>query len=250
MLNVYTKSGRSCIALLMLLGFALLCGGGCQPYAQGRSAEELLSLSISGLAGVDQYSFTGKTVIRNAAGVQTPPVIFQGKVEDHHNIKVQSSEKTYIDHFASQPLALLKKIQAGKAKVEVVGAKSGQSTAVLRIEMDPSKARRIWQDQLTASMNEVEKKLDPAKAERSLQPLQQSSKEAYLKEWKAELDHSKKQLEKMLGSLQVESVYELTIDRKRLLPLKLDEQTLLHYEVDGNKLKEGRKAEMTFAPSG
>ena len=51
----------------------------------------------------------------------------------------------------------------------------------------------------------------------------------------------------MLSTLQVNSSYRLIIDRKRLVPLKLEENSVLHYRTsDGEHHTESRKTQMTI----
>ncbi|MBW7457551.1 hypothetical protein K0U00_26255, partial [Paenibacillus sepulcri] len=69
---------------------------------------------------------------------------------------------------------------------------------------------------------------------------------SFQKEWQAEITRSGRLLEDMLSTLQVSSTYKLIVDKKRLLPLRLQEHTILRYKTQGEQRQESRISDITF----
>jgi len=231
-----------------LLAWVALAAG-CDSLTDKKTPKELLSMSVSGLAGIDSYTFVETSGVTSAAGIKSASVTYRGEVQEHNRILLQSEDK----HTRSviPPLELLTAIEAGASHVELLPSKSGLRTAVLRIDLDPAAAAKQWETQLNdsiARLDNLNSPLSQAGGSKALSANGNNSTE-FDREWADEIARSKSELSKLLRNLRVESMYMLTIDRKRLLPLKLVEHTVLQYEAKGGKRKELRDSELIFATS-
>ncbi|GGG89561.1 hypothetical protein [Paenibacillus radicis (ex Gao et al. 2016)] len=218
------------IALLMLLL------AGCAGLRGDRSPEEWLSLSIAGLAATDNYAYKGQTVVATAEGWSHTPKTFQGKVVGHETIKAQAD-----DGVTWNPVELLKEIQTDHKQIEIVknagphtaAAKGAGKTVKLRVLTDEAAAREKWKQKLTGELDQLE----------SGAPIEQTE---YRKAYLNELNKSRAQLSSMLKTLQVHSEYQILIDASNLIPLSMEEQTVLTYIKDNKQKEEMRKTTMQF----
>ncbi|MCQ6560379.1 hypothetical protein [Paenibacillus mendelii] len=219
---------------------------GCQTTIHDKTPQEMLSLTVAGLAAVDRYTFTGTTAIYGADASSAKPITFQGSVEDHNRVQVQSSEMTATANIVHHPYSLLKQIEDTANTTEEIAALSSDRTAVLRIEADQAAARRKWITEMNEAFERSVKDDKTAADGHRRLTVNESSRSDYEQERATEISRLRKQLGEMLHSLEVQTSYRLVVDRKRLLPLKLQEHTVLQYKVEGQSQREERKAELAF----
>ncbi|UVI27862.1 hypothetical protein [Paenibacillus spongiae] len=231
-------------AALLIIGVAALSG--CQSTVRDKSPQEMLSLTVAGLAAVDRYTFTGTTSIYGADMGAAQPITFQGSVEDHKRIQVKSNKDNEDIQITRQPFNLLKHIEATAATTELVAANSGERTAVLRIVPDKAASRRTWIKKQNEAFERLVKDDELADGAGRKLSLKAGNRMSYEQERADEISRSRKQLAEMLNTLNVDTTYQLIIDRKRLLPLKLHEHTVLQYKADGKNQREERKSELIF----
>jgi hypothetical protein len=218
---------------------------GCTSPADGQTANELLSLSVSGLSGVDRYAFSGMTGIATAdAGVVTP-ISFQGLVEDHDRVRIQTDgDRSSIG--VIEPLDLLKQVQESAKKTKIINSESGVRTAMLLIEADDTVTRKYWRENIRSEFERLQRKAPEPSSGRIKARHHGASLTAFRKEWTEELKHSGRQLDQMLSTLRVHTTYKLLIDKTRMLPLRLQEHTVLHYRVGVAQMKESRNSDISF----
>ncbi|REE88659.1 hypothetical protein A8990_108155 [Paenibacillus taihuensis] len=233
---------------IVTFGCILLILPGCGNAADNRSPKELLSLSVSGLSGVDRYAFSGKTGIGfGDSKLVSKATSFEGTVENHNQVQVRASEN---DMFNTNvhPLDLLTEVQKSAQSTELVESESGNRTAVLHIKANDKLAVESWRNKLRTQFSALEQKVPAAlSAKMKSKQVKAAGKETALdKAWHEELTKSKRQLEDMLSTLQVQSDYRLIIDRKKLLPLQLEEQTILRYKAEGTPQQESRRTTVKF----
>ena len=148
---------------------------------------------------------------------------------------MKSNENGDVTGIIQDPLEFLKQVQASAKKTELMTEKSGKWTAVLAITSDEKAAAEIWRNNLKEQFKQIAKKV-PASAQDTL-----------VREWKEELVRSGEEFNQMLSTLHVNSSYRLIVDRKRLVPVKLEENSVLHYQtLDGEHHTESRKTKMNF----
>lgn len=214
--------------IAVLLAALWLTSAGCSNASH--PPEEWLNLSIAGLAGTDQYAFSGQTTIYTAEGFASAPRTFQGHIEEHTKLHAKDDDGEKLEW---SPIELLEKVKNADKKVSFNEAASTADTVALHIVLNDEDANKLWKEQLQEEMNAL-----AAKA-----PLEEG---AYKKAWMKELAQSRKQLDRMLKSLQVQAQYDVLIDRDSLVPLKLAEHTVFHYSLSGQDKQEKRDTNVTF----
>ncbi|MBB3114435.1 hypothetical protein FHS18_006556 [Paenibacillus phyllosphaerae] len=225
----------------------LLMLSGCSGRVAEKEPNELFSLAVSGLSGIDRYTFSGTSGATTPSNVKVSGVSFSGKVEGHKRIRMQSNEAT-VDaaRTVGDPLAYLKQMQLEATRITALPGESDNKVTVLQIETSSDSARKRWKKQLMQDF-------DQAVAGQDKQIGQQAAggktKSALSEELQAEVVRSRQQFNQLLQTLQVKTVCKLTIERKRLLPIKLLEHTTLIYEADGNQQQEAHQLEMRIMPA-
>ncbi len=217
------------ISILLLSGLVLLLSG-CGLFTANLEAEDWLSLSYASLEAMDNYEFSGSTVIELSGATVSKPITFQGKVNDHRKLSVQStSEQSQYTH-PSQILRLLKQYNGNGAEVSEQETDSETGASLIKVTMRENKedAQLRWSEQLRNQLNESI----------TDEPEQGTAQAAA---WTNELEKSKRELEEMLKTLQVDSVIDVWIDVRSILPVKLHENTQFTYLRDGEQVDESRK---------
>ncbi|MFF2093567.1 hypothetical protein [Paenibacillus sp. NPDC058174] len=227
--NATAAIRASLIALVMLLL------AGCAGLRGERSPEEWLSLSIAGLAATDNFAYKGQTTVSTAEGWSHEPRSFQGQVVGHETIKAKTD-----DGVTWNPVDLLKEIQADHKHIEIMqnaantsSPKGTGKTVRLRVQADEAAASEKWKRKLTGELDKLE----------SGAPIEQNE---YRKAYLNELNKSRTQLSAMLQTLRVRSEYQIVIDASSLVPLSMEEQSVLTYIKDTKPKEEMRKTTMQF----
>ncbi|OMF37546.1 hypothetical protein BK133_05710 [Paenibacillus sp. FSL H8-0548] len=222
---------KHAIAVKIIVISSFLTMTGCGNVDAKRTPEEWLSLSYSGLAATDQYAFTGSMSIKTAAGLEFKPEIFEGKVVDHKQLTLQSNSE---DPLHWNPVQVLGALNNNNEEIRIAASDTKESeTVTLLIKEHSDTSKKRWEQRLR---NELDELVAAAPAEGS--PGRQ--------EWMAELAHSREQLETMLKSMEAATEYELTIDRDRLLPLKMEEKTTFSYTYGKQPVSESRYTTVRF----
>ncbi len=221
----------------------------CGSASDNRSPHELLALSVSGLSSVDRYTFTGETGIGMGAGGEGIATTFQGTVENHDDVQLRASDAGVLAQ-GLHPLKLLSQVESTALKTELEADKSGGRTAVLRITADPKQAANMWANKLRGEFDRLEN-TTPGQLNVKLQSKQAVKAEtqgssSLDKAWRQELAKSKEELNAMLSTLTVQTTYRLVIDRKKLLPLAMEEYTLLHFTSRGQRAEESHRTKLSF----
>lgn len=233
--------------LVLVISCPIIFTEGCASPVVHKSPQELLSLSVAGLSGIDRYRFSGETGIETEDRVEVKPTAFQGTVENHNQVQVKSNEAGALTGIIRNPLELLKQVQSSAKKTELLSGESGERTAVLAITSDDKSAAKMWRNNLKEQFMQIANKMPAYSKGNSINANSQFTRDTLAHEWKAELIRSGAEFNQMLSTLQVNSSYRLVVDRKRLVPLKLEENSVLHYRTsDGEHHTESRKTEMTF----
>lgn len=219
-------------ALLSLLACTAWLSG-CMDVADRRTPEQWLTLSAAGLAATDKYSFSGSTSIIGADGWSYTPQRFSGEVLNHEQIR--SYAGTAADQSASRtPAELLKELQQSTNKVSIQTETTAEGHLVLHAALDKGAAKKRWEKRLTAEMAALASRAPSAEG-------------ALRQEWLRTYEASHQELKQMLASLEVDGQYELTIDRSRLVPLKLEEQTTFAYQKQGKRIMEKRTTNISLS---
>lgn len=186
-------------------------------------------MSISGLASIDQYEFSGETAVTLPNGVSGKPKAYRGKVIDHEKLIVQSEGESTSE---VNPAKLLAWIQNSPKEVSLM--KSDQEGLVqLSIHMKgdapAAKLTEQLQSELTALAADAPKE-----------------GAAYRKAWEEEFHRSKQQLNEVLKTLRVKSDYKLYVDRNKMLPMQLEEYSMISYVSQGRSHQETRRSRIAL----
>lgn len=233
--------------LFFVMNCLVVFAAGCASPVDHKSPEELLSLSVAGLSGIDRYTFNGQTGIAAGESVDVKSTAFQGMVQNHNQIQVKSKETEALTGIGN-PLELLKQVQATAKQTELVSDQSGKWTSVLAITSDEKAAAKVWKKNLKDQFEQISKKMPAASAKgKAMTVKSRLIQHDLAQEWQEELKRSGAEFNHMLSTLQVKSSYTLVVDRKHLVPLKLAETSVLHYKTsDGEQHTETRKTNMAF----
>lgn len=195
-----------------------------------RTPEEWLSLSYSALAATDQYQFSGSMSIKTGDGLEFKPEIFEGKVVDHQQLTVQANND---DSLQWNPVEVLESLNRSHADVRLKNDTNDPQTIILQITEDEAVSKGRWEQRLREQLRQIANKA----------PLETSG---YKAEWSKELARSQKQLDEMLATMSVVTDYELVIDKNKLLPLKMEENTSFKYNYKGQPVSEARYTTVRF----
>ncbi|AJS57836.1 hypothetical protein [Paenibacillus sp. IHBB 10380] len=250
----------------------------CNLLSNGRSPDELFQLTLSGLTGSDAFTFKGETALRrNEQDKFQQHFAYEGKVKNHDELVIQSiipiqSSRAATDQQRSaqsqnqmtslrltdgqwiqtsntdtdigmnqvlirlNPLGQLEGINKLKKGIREEEA-AARGTKVLRIELDPKDARTWLDDQLSDEMNRLRDEAISA----------QVSDSKLQKELDQIWGEGKEQMKTMFEQADVGTVYHLTIDRTRNLPLRLTSESKIAYkDVEGNEQRETMVSDVTF----
>ncbi|GMK41603.1 hypothetical protein PCCS19_46600 [Paenibacillus sp. CCS19] len=274
--------------LLTLMSISLFGVSGCGSVTDNMPADRFLALSISGLAGVDQFTFTGQSGVLLPVGVTIGSLTYKGEVTGHSDMKVQmtgsgddrggsggiglqstSGEWRLLSQRGAdrwlpsggqdgiRPLSVKKAnegVDAGTGlsnslwaglnpleKLERVrdaaksvayekdaAIRSGQRVIV--IELQPSAAREEWTNRMEQQWSAlIENKVQSATPEQA-----------------ETIKQAKKQMNDMLRTLTAETRYEVTADRRSMLPLRVVEHSKLNFQSGGQAREESYTGEVTF----
>lgn len=281
---------RSAFWLLTLFGASSFSVTGCGSVTDGMPADQFLALSISGLAGVDQFTFTGESGVGLPVGVTIGSLSYKGEVTGHSDMKVQmtgngddnggvggvglqstsgqwrllaqrgadrwlpSVRQDGIRPLAStsadegigagnveqglsnglwaglNPLEKLERVRDASKSVayqEGASVRSGQRVVV--IEMQPAAAKEEWTSRIEQQWSALIE-----------DNLQGDSKQA------ERVTEAKRQLTEMLSTLSAETRYEVTADKRSMLPQRVVEHSKLYFQAGGKPREESYAGEVTF----
>lgn len=218
--------------VIALTGFAALMG--CAGAAPNRTAEEWLSMSYSGLAAMDQYSFAGSMQIGMDEGVMFRPQMFEGKVVNHHQLTIQSDHQ---DPLYWNPVEVLKALNDSYETVEIVQQTEGEAnnadTVTIRVREEETASKKRWSNSLRQGMEQLSGGIVQGSASSNMK--RQSL-----------LEQATRELDGMLETLNVETEFDITIEKQRMLPLKMEERTLFAYTRNNRPIKENRQTTVRF----
>lgn len=250
----------------------------CNLLANSRSPDDLFRLTLSGLAGSDNYTFTGETALRrNEQDKFLQHFAYEGQVKNHDELLIQSiipihstrvvtgkqkpsqSQKqmanlrlmggqwvqtsNHVDIGTNQVLIRLNPLGQleGINKLKKVIREEGSAargTKVLRIELDPKDAHKWLDNQLSDEMNHLRNEVASDQVNGS--PKIQKEQD---KIW----NEGKEQMKVMLEQAEVGTIYHLTIDRTNNLPLRLiSESKIVYKDLEGNEQHESMVSDVTF----
>jgi len=229
------------------LGAAILLAAvqiGCAGPETGRRPDEVLSIASAGLEGVDRYTFRTRTSVR-FDGIELEEESYEGEIAGHavRMIRSLSDGSAKAADPAATPASRLAELAKREAEVEFA-EKAPAGCVALRIKLSGEAAAEDVRERLMRQFELAAKKAESGLADGSLQAADAAAAEAYRRAVADETARFKESLTRMLKDLQAETGVLVTIDRKTMLPLQLEETTVLRYEAGGRVRTEERVTRM------
>lgn len=210
---------------------------GCAGMAERRTPQEWLSLSYSGLAALDEFSFAGSLTMGMNEGVMYKPQTFEGKVVDHHQLTLQAEGQHTLYGNPADVLDRLNRSNDG-VSIERSGQGDGEIPAEdiiwLKVKGKTEETTERWRQHLRDGMADLNGTALTA-ASRDTVALRERT-----------LQKAKEELEGMLATLTATSLYDIGIHRTKLLPLKIMENTKFVYKRNGVPMEETRSTSIRF----
>ncbi|WP_230191924.1 hypothetical protein [Paenibacillus sp. CECT 9249] len=228
---------RTIAAGTLALWIASLATAGCTLFSP--QPEKLFSMALSGLSGVDDFTFSGN--VKSLSGHSSAPLQhleFEGVVRNHKQIAVRgqgiNSKQTNVSE-RWNPLVQMEAIHASRKTVSLLEDQSGRGFAVLEIVLNPEDAKELLGRQLRDEMD----KLSAPLLQTSSRPVLSAAETKRLRSELADVvNQGRNQLEQMLKDAQVDTTYTLWIHRKTNLPHRLVSVTASRYKAEGTDRRE------------
>lgn|GEM_PF-3754124 len=220
---------------------------GCFSIESKKDPNELYQMALSGLAGTDNFTFRGKSVIYgdNQALIREP-IMYHGKVTAHQLQGFQMSmankqETSFADRW--NPLKQLEEIKNLSKSMEIDPYASNRTHIVMRMTLAPEAGKKL----LIQNLNDEMRKLDERKIQvQNVHSLSLRDRSNLQSELGQIISNGYNELHKMTNDMQVNSSYTLWINRSTLLPAKLYSKSKTNYHEDGVKREEVVVTESQF----
>lgn len=209
---------------------------GCASREVGREPAEMLSVASAGLEGVDRYTFRSRTVVRYD-GIELQELeSYEGEIAGHavRMIRGLSGDSAWAADSAETPASRLAELAKREAEIGFAGEAPAGCVA-LRVKLSGEAAA---QDIKSRLMRQFERAAEKAASGPAADGLRRAVAD--------ETARFKQELSRMLGGLRAETSVLVTIDRKTMLPLALEETTVLRYEAGGRMRTEERVTRMVL----
>lgn len=211
---------------------------GCADPEGGRRPDEVLSIASAGLEGVDRYTFRARTAVRHG-GIELQELeSYEGEIAGHavQTIRSLSDDSARTAGLSAEtPASRLAELARRKAEVEFAD-RAPEGCVALRIRLTGEAAAQDIKSRLMRQFEHA--------AEKAASGLGGGTAEAYRRAVEAETARFRQELARMLDGLQAETSAIVTIDRKTMLPVELEETAVLRYEAGGRTRTEERVTRM------
>lgn len=241
--------GESVLFRVLIPGLllALLCGGCGDPH-RARSPEETLAIAAAGLAGVDKYDFN----VRTGLGYrQAKPYFieeYEGRVIGHAKPTIRRASKGGESALSADrqqlgsPAERLAAVQKLAQSVEYADSAEKGPNLSLSILLRPDAAAQAEAAFLRAAFERSAEAVSPETIGSGNGKADQRLRQAV----REEIADSRRKLEAMLRTLEVEDRVYLTVDRSRMLPVRMEETVVMRYVSEGKKRVEKRVSTVTI----
>ncbi len=266
---------RSIIAMMVfIIGLT-----GCA-WQDQLTAEEAFNRALSGLSGIDNFSFRGETAIRSGeTGPFEESLAFEGNLRHHSDLTLSSKERSTVirndkitaeSAYKSNELTVTLKRKDGKWStlssehagemwmnrlnplelLEYMGKSektvtqelgAARGTKVLRVELSPEAAAQMVQESLDEQMKALAERI-----ERKGDPLYNDDPNVR-KRLKEIWERDYHEMKNMLNEADAVSVCHVTINRKSQLPTKMTmERRVSFVDEQGKTRTETLLSDVTF----
>ncbi|OUM96461.1 MAG: hypothetical protein A9Z00_13670 [Thermobacillus sp. ZCTH02-B1] len=229
-----------CLLVALLASVQAGCAG---PDAD-ENPEKVLSVASAGLEGVDRYTFRIRSFVRSG-GIELQELeSCEGEIAGHavRAIRSLSGGSARAAAAVETPASRLAALARERARVEF--ADRDARRLMLRVTLEGDAAVRQVRERL---VKRFERAAERAASERSLRAgADAGAAERYRAAVSRETERFRRELAGLLDGLEAEMTVLVTIDRRTMLPLELEETTVLRYEAGGRKRTEEQVTRMTL----
>jgi len=193
---------------------------------EDRSPAEMLSIVSAGLEGVDRYTFRSSTTVRSGGIDLQELESYEGEIAGHavREIRSLSGGDSLAADAAATPAARLAELARSGAEIRYA-AEAPDGCVTLHVRLPDDAAAREIRSRLTRRFELAAKK--------ALSEPVAGAGEDYRRTVADETARFRRELENLLSGLQAEATVLVTVDRKTMLPLKLEETVVIRYEAEG-----------------
>ncbi len=239
---------RTAALLSALLPALAACGG----IESSQTAEETLAMATAGLSGIDRYGFTVRTELLLDDQHKYETEAYEGEIIGHNQLKVWpqggvkqldavSGDKAKVRN----PAGWLDRIEQLDKTVEYVPEGTDGKKIRLLIRLAPEAAREEVAAAMREAFEQVAAEATGTKGGDGGEKQAANSKKLQ-QAIEQEVTESRAKLERLLADLEAESEMLVDVERNRLLPLRMEEHTLMHYGVGQVSRTENRATFVTF----
>ncbi|MCF2942194.1 hypothetical protein [Paenibacillus tarimensis] len=232
--------------------FAAFALAGCTGDKPNRTAEETFELVTAGLMATDKYRFevnigtaTGDSPIRNHAA-------YEGEVQGHTKLLVKqtgegrSHPEAMTSHKPADaviyhPTERMRELERLGKSVSYGRTAEGGRTWLLDLRLSDKAAKEDTAVRLRQDFERVAKL-----SSQDIMGKEAKEAAAYKKRLDKEIAESRRELEQIIKTLEVETEIHLTVDRQTLRPMQLEEKSIMHYVINGRQQQETRVAAVSF----
>ena len=229
-----------CLIAALLASVQAGCAG---PEPDG-SPEEVLSVASAGLEGVDRYTFRSRTFVRSG-GIELHELeSYEGEIAGHavRAIRSLSGGAAREDGAVETPASRLAEI--ARREADIAFADASACCLTLRVTLKGEAAARDVRERLTERFERAAKRAESGPEAAGL--VDAGTAEQFRRAAAREAARFRAELARMLEGLEAETTVFVTIDRKTMLPLRLEETTALRYQAGGKMRTEERVTRTTL----
>jgi len=219
---------------------------GCAGPETDRSPSELLSVASAGLEGVDRYTFRSRTAVLSG-GVELHELeSYEGEIAGHAVRAIRGLSGGLAQAAdAETPASRLAELAGKNAGIEYAG-NAPEGCVALRVKLSGEEAARDVKARLTRQFERAAERAESELEESDLRGGEAASADKFRRALTRETKRFRRELDRLLEGLEAETTVLVTIDRRTMLPLELEEKTVLRYESGGRTRTEEQVTRTTL----
>lgn len=219
---------------------------GCAGPEADRSPSELLSVASAGLEGVDRYTFRSRTAVLSG-GVELHELeSYEGEIAGHAVRAVRGLSGGLMQAAdAVTPASRLAELAGKNAGIAYAG-EAAEGCVALRVRLSGEEAARDAKARLRRQFERAAERAKSELAGGRLWGGEAASADEFRRALEWETKRFRRELDRMLEGLEAETTVLVTIDRRVMLPLEIEEKTVLRYESGGRSRTEEQVTRTTL----
>jgi len=222
---------RAGLGLTILLAASM---AGCAETDTDRTPAELLSIASAGLEGVDRYTFRSRTTVRSGGIILHELESYEGEIAGHavRAIRSLSDGPAPAADEAETPASRLAELASPDAEIAYAG-EAPEGCVALVVKLPADAATRDIGNRLTRQFELAADMAASGLADGVLRSGDGAEASAFRRALADETASFRRELDRLLAGLEAETTATVTIDRRTMLPVALEEKSVLKYEAGG-----------------